>query len=243
MKNKIRYILGTLIILILLGGGIFLYCQNNKDKELTDALKFKEEYESLNGAKRDTGDIYQTITIKEDNPIKYISVKEAVEIVKNKTGIIYFGANWCPWCRNAITVLLSVAKEEKLETIYYLDMTEVRNTWKVEDGKLVKTQKEQEGYYELLELLDSILGEDTYKISDDNFTYDTSEKRIYLPMIVAVKNGKIMGNHVGTVSLIEGQSKYDLLKKNQIQELSKIYKNLINETNTSNVCSSNELCD
>ena len=111
----------------------------------------------------------------------------------------------------------------------------------INQGVALKLLKEISN--ELLELLDSILGEDTYKISDDNFTYDTSEKRIYLPMIVAVKNGKIMGNHVGTVSLIEGQSKYDLLKKNQIQELSKIYKNLINETKTSNVCSSNELCD
>ena len=145
--------------------------------------------------------------------------------------MIYFGANWCPWCRNAIEVLIDVAKQKKEKKIYYLDMDKVRNTWEVVNGNLNKVTNEEEGYYDLLKALDSILGDQTYTLTDEfGNIHDTGEKRIYMPLIIGVKNGKILKNHTGTITLKEEQTKYDKLTKEQKQDLKKIYSELIDAT-------------
>jgi thiol-disulfide isomerase/thioredoxin len=157
--------------------------------------------------------------------------------MKNENAIIYFGANWCPWCRNAIGVLLESAKKYRVDTIYYVDMDKVRNVWKVKNGKLIKTQKEGKGYYKLLDALDEVLEKDTYKVTDsDNNEYDTKEKRIYMPFVVEVKNGNIVDAHTGTVELNENQTKYDKLTSSQHKELLKIYDNYMDDVTTSGKC-------
>ncbi len=228
MKNIKRIVVSTIILSFLFGG---LGCSSTTKKEENDAIKFKEEYEKLNDTIRESdGAFYNNVSIDEKNPIQYISAKEAVEIIKNKTGIIYFGASWCPWCRNAIQVLFDVAQKKNIDVIYYVDMDKVRNIYEVKEGELVKTQKEQEGYYKLLEVLDSILGEETYTLTNDGKTYDTKEKRIYMPLIVGIKNGNIVENHVGTVNLNSGQTKYSTLTKEQYDELYQVYDALVSKT-------------
>ena len=49
-----------------------------------------------------------------------------------------------------------------------------------------------EEYYELVEKLDSVLGE--YEGLNDS-----SIKRLYFPTVVFVKDGEIVGSHIGTV--------------------------------------------
>jgi len=131
--NKKLFII---LVIILVGGiGIGLFILNDKEPSLyvekpsEDALKFKEEYESLNGTKRESdGAIYQDIKIDENNPVKYVNAKEALEVLKNKTAIMYVGANWCPWCRNAVPVLFEVAKDKNIETIYYLNLDDEKDS-------------------------------------------------------------------------------------------------------------------
>lgn len=229
IKKNIKIIV---IILLLIGVG-YLYTQYFKGEDnSSDALRIKEEYEELNDTIRETDDMkYNSVKIPRYNPIKYIDVKEAVDIIKNDTGVIYFGAAWCPWCRNSIEVLIKSAKEKRLKKVYYLDMDKVRNVWEINDGALNKKTVEQDGYYDLLNALDSILGEQTYTLTDQKGNvYDTGEKRVYMPLVIAVKNGKIMKNHTGTVTLSEGQTKYDKLTKSQEKELKKIYNELIDST-------------
>ena len=84
-----------------------------QNKDITDAIKFKEEYENLNSKD------YKKIEIPEDNQIKYSNYEEVVEIIENGTGVIYLGFPECPWCRNAVPVLLEAATETGIETIYY----------------------------------------------------------------------------------------------------------------------------
>lgn len=236
MKNMKKIVVSLILFSFLFGG---LGCSSTTKKEESDAIKFKEEYEKLNGTIRESdGALYNNVSIDEKNPIKYIGAKEAVEIIKNRTGVIYFGASWCPWCRNAIQVLFDVAKKKNVDVIYYVDMDKVRNIYEVKDGKLVKTQKEQEGYYDLLEALDSILGDETYTLTSDGQAYDTKEKRIYMPFIVGIKNGNIVANHVGTVNLDSEQTKYSPLTKEQYDELYEVYDNLFNQTFTS--CTDNK---
>ena len=156
MKKKVVII--VIVILILLGS-IITY--NIIKERNTDAYKFKVEYESLNNSKNENNKKYNAINIDKHNPIKYINAKEAIDIIKNKTGIIYFGANWCPWCRNAVPVLFDVAKDYEYKTIYYLNMDTVKNKFEIKNGKLVKTVKEKKYYYELLDSLDGHLKEGT----------------------------------------------------------------------------------
>lgn len=240
MQKKKKIILISLL-LVLIGVMVSFLLWNTF--KLTDGKKFKKEYESLNNTIRPSdGALYNTVTIPKNNPIKYISAKEATEIIKNKTGVIYFGANWCPWCRNAVEVLFDAANQNDLDTIYYVDMDLIRNIWELKDGKLIKTQKEQDGYYELLEALDEILGENTYVLKDeDGKSYDTGEKRIYMPLVVSIKNGNIMETHVGTVTLKEGQTKYDKLNQEQQKELLKIYNELIQSISSSS-CTTEDIC-
>ena len=234
-----KNIIIIVIVLVALIGTLFaIFLLNNND-----AIKFKKEYESLNNTKREGPDqTYHEVSIPKNNPMKYVSVKQATDIIKNKTGIIYFGGNWCPWCRNAIPVLIKSAKENELDKVYYVDMTTVRNVWEVKDGKLIKTQKEETGYYDLLKSLDSVLGKETFKVKDENGKeYDTKEKRIYLPFVVAVKDGKIADSHVGTVELDENQTAYDKLTKNQEKQLTKVYNKLIDSINNA-TCNLDEKC-
>ena len=105
MSRKKTLIIVILIFVILVTSFIALYVNYTISKR-KDALAFKESYESLNGTKRDSdGEIYNTISVPEDNPIKSINAKQAIKLLKNGNGVIYFGANWCPWCRTILPVL------------------------------------------------------------------------------------------------------------------------------------------
>jgi len=230
MNNKKIIILVAIVIIIVgIGTGIALKLRDdNAPKKITDAEKFKEEYESLNDTIRQSdGARYNNVTIPEKNPIKYLSSKEAVDVIKNQKGIVYLGANWCPWCRNAVEVLFESAKDNGIETIYYVNLDKIRNVWEVKDGQLVKTQQEEDGYYDLLAALDDVLDENTYTITSGNEKYDTGEKRIYMPLVIAVKDGKIIAHHESTVKLNENQTKYSKLTPEQHDELLDKYNALI----------------
>ncbi|MCM1052967.1 MAG: thioredoxin family protein [Ruminococcus sp.] len=222
MKKKIIIIISLVCIILL--GGISYYLFNRSDNA-TDALKFKEEYESLNDTTRESdGAKYNNINIDKKNPIKYVSIKEAIKLLKEDTGVIYVGANWCPWCRNAIPVLFESAKSNKVKTIYYLNIDDEKDTFEIKDDKLVKTKEGSKEYYELLDVLNDEL--DEYTLTSKNKTYETGEKRIYMPFVVFFKDGKIVGSKTGTVSLNEGQTKYDAMTNNQHKELLDTYNNL-----------------
>lgn len=237
--NKRKIIITIMVVILIVLVGIYFLVSKGNDNG--DALRFKEEYESLNGTVRESdGQLYNEVIINKDNPIKYVSVKEAVDIISNDSGIIYFGANWCPWCRNAVPVLLESAKKNNLDTIYYVNMDVARDTLEVKDGKAVKTYDGEEGYDELLKVMDSVL--ENYYITDENGEqYDTYEKRVYLPTVISFDNGEILDIHVATVSLNEGQTKYDKLTDSQHDELLDIYDNMIKSINSKS-CRNDENC-
>ena len=190
MKKEFKITLIILIIALLIA--IILGAFILKDKEeKTDAIKFKEEYESLNGTIREKdGQTIRTIKIDEENPIVYATAEEIVKkIEKKETFAVYFGFSDCPWCRSVLPTLIEVANDLKISKIYYVDVKEIRDVLVVEDEK-IKTEKEgTEGYYKLLEKLDSVLSDYSLKDSEGN-NVDTNEKRIYAPNIVSIVNGK-----------------------------------------------------
>lgn len=185
MKSKV-----LLFILLFMGLFSFTGCMK-KDELVTDAMKFKEEYESLNGTIREKdGQKIRTIEIPLDNPIIYKNASDIVKMMEDKqTFIVYFGFSDCPWCRSVIPTLFEVAKDKKIDKIYYVDVKSIRDTLEVnENGEVVTTVMGSESYYQLLNLLGDVLSD--YNLTDQNGNrVNTDEKRIGAPNVVAVVDG------------------------------------------------------
>ncbi len=54
------------------------------NQTVTDSIKFKEEYEALNGTKNSNGQQIRSILIDEDNPLIYAEAKDIVSMIENK---------------------------------------------------------------------------------------------------------------------------------------------------------------
>lgn len=192
-----------LIIMLVFLFSIFIGYEYFQDKKATtsqDALNFEKEYEKLNNrVNSNNNKVYPTVDISSDNPIKYSSYDEIFQILESGTGVIYLGFPECPWCRNLVPVLLSAAKEVELDTLYYLNISEDRDLLLLDENKDIITEKEgNKKYFELVSKLDQIL--DEYILTaNDGSEVKTGEKRIYLPLVIFVKNGEIVGYHDGTV--------------------------------------------
>lgn len=189
MKNK-KTIIAISILIILIVGGIFFFTTKNKSLSETDAIKFKTEYESLNGVTKNDKTI-RSITIPDDNPFVYQTADEIVEKINNKeTFAVYFGFPNCPWCRSVIPTLIEVAKQQKVDKIYYVDVKDIRDTMELDEkNNPITTKKGSDGYYKLTEVLEEVL--EDYTLTDKNKnTVKTGTKRIYAPNIVSIINGK-----------------------------------------------------
>lgn len=185
-KRTIFLIIG-IVIVIALAITYFITGKNNNK----DSIKFKEEYEELNGTIREKdGKEIRSVTIPENNPMIYSDEDEIVDMINNKeTFVVYFGFEDCPWCRSVIPNLIASANDLGLEKIYYVNVKEIRDTIEYKDGELTTTQKGTSGYYKLLKLLDNVLDDYTITDEDDN-EIQANEKRIYAPNVVAVVKGK-----------------------------------------------------
>lgn len=115
------------------------------------------------------------INVSKNNPIKYVTLDEVFDIIQNKTGVIYFGFPGCPWCRNMIPVLFEVAKNNNIDTIYYFNPRNVKKS-------------DNDEYNKLKEILNEYLFED-----------ENGQKVLYVPDVYFIKDGKIVGHHLGTV--------------------------------------------
>lgn len=186
MNKKIISIIIVAVVVAIILSLIYLVSRPE-----TDAIKFKKEYESLNGQVNDKGNEYREISISKKNPIKYATADDIVEMMDNdETFAVYFGFSKCPWCRSVIPTMLEVADDLEIDTIYYVDVLDIRNTLEVDDSlEVIETKKGTDGYYKLLEKFADVL--DDYSLSDsEGNSVDTNQKRIYAPNIAVVLNGK-----------------------------------------------------
>lgn len=182
-----KKILMIILLVILLVG-----CDATKNvfKKESDAILFKEEYESLNDKKDYNDNKYRVLELDEDNPFIYKDISDILEMIDNKeTFAVYFGFASCPWCRSIVTNLIDVSNNLGIETIYYVDIEEVRDLLSLdEDGNIVTKERGCKDYYKLLEKLETVL--DDYILIDENGNeVNTLEKRIYAPNIVSIVDG------------------------------------------------------
>ena len=104
-----------------------------------------------------------------NNVFVYRNLDEINKILENGTGVVYLGFPECPWCRGYIPYLNEVAINEHLDKIYYFNILNDR-------------KNNTSGYKKTVQLL------------NDYLKYDNEgNKRIYVPAVIAVNNGKIVG--------------------------------------------------
>ena len=165
-------------------------CNDSSVKQ--EALRFKEEYESLNGKENDSGIDYVNVVIEADHPMVYADIDQLLEVIKNG-GIIYFGFDECPWCRNALPVLIEAAREKEVSEIYYYDIKGIRDELVLNEEGMIEVMKEKSEDYQLIydALYDSL---NIYEgLNDDTI------KRLYAPSVFFIKEGKVMLMHESTV--------------------------------------------
>lgn len=162
MKKNLKIILFLLFILIF--GVLLFYIYINN----TDSNHFSKLYKGVG----------------KDNVYKKISAKNAVDLIENKTGIIYIGYPKCPWCQKLVPILNEVAIEDEVENIYYID-----NFYDMRPDKNENPKNEKE-YDKLVSLLGDEIVE--MKLEESEFNI------IRVPLVLFVKNGKILDYHIGT---------------------------------------------
>lgn len=183
-----------------------------------DALRFKTEYEALNGSVTQAGEQYLSVEIPAENQVIYLTAEEAASLLETGTGVVLMGAPWCPWCRHAVTAWLDAAWETGLERLYYVDMTSERDGYALQAGMPVQTQPGTEGYFYLMEVLEAWLPEYTLSVPE-GITYHLGETRIGIPFAAAFVNGTLLDARDMDAELEEGQSVFEELTDEQHQAL------------------------
>ncbi|MBP3920188.1 MAG: hypothetical protein J6D28_01340 [Bacilli bacterium] len=214
MRDKYKIIL--MVVFLFIGLLVIFFGYDNNYVQ-SDALRFKGEYESLNGKSNKSGNNYLVVDIPDNNVIKYASFEEIREVLTRKSGVIYFGFPECPWCRNMIGPLLDSASKFDIKQIYYFNAHDIRDSKHLDDdGNIVVDYDGTSSYYELIDLMNDFL-------TPYEGLNDESIKRLYFPTVVFVKDGKIKDIHIGTVD--EQSDPYIPLSSSQKNELIDIFSN------------------
>ena len=148
--------------------------------------------------------------IPDDHPFVQVEAEEVLEKIKNKeTCYVYVGDEACPWCRSNIEMAIKVAKDAGIDRIYYIEIWDdegneiLRDQYKLEDGKIVKTMEGTDTYKEFLKYWGSFLEDYTLK-DDDGNEIEVGEKRIYAPNYFYIENGELERFTDGSSELQEG---------------------------------------
>ena len=171
------------------GQNIEIWTLTGIQASTSDTLAFKEEYESLN----DTGHLHIEVPTTIDiDTLEFSELKQLLSDSKT-SGIFYFGFPTCPWCRNLLPELFAAMQENGLSKLYYYNPKAIRDKKVLNESGVVVTEVEAgEEYQYLLERLDEVLPE--YEGLND-----PKIKRLYVPFVVVLKDGKIVGHHLSTL--------------------------------------------
>lgn len=119
-------------------------------------------------------------SVSKENVFVYRSKDEIINILEHGTGIVYLGYPECPWCMAYVPLLNEIAKNEGIEKIYYYNIREDR-------------KNNTEFYQKVVSILNDYLNYD-----------EEGKKRIFVPNVTFVKEGKIIFNDNETSLISEG---------------------------------------
>lgn len=154
--NKINCICKSIGIVIM---GLLCICGCSNEKK-----QINKDYPGLT----DTKHVFEEIAV-EDVKVKF---------EQNETFYLIMGFSSCPWCQSLMPVLNEVAKENQVQTVYYLDIQEIRD-----DEKAT-------GYDTFQELTTTVF----------QHILDQEKNRVNAPTFVKVEKGEIVNYHLNTVN-------------------------------------------
>lgn len=187
--NQIKIIMTFVIVAIIITLIVIFRDEIFRIKSnMTDGEKFFKDYNK----------------VSVDNVYKYVTAKEALELFKSEEAVIFFGFKECIWCQEYAPILNDYAKQNSIETIYYVDIKQDR-------------ANNTEQYQELIKLLDKYLS------SDEN-----GQKRIYVPDVYFVSKGKIVGHNNDTSTEVGAdiEEYYEQNGASLKEKLDKLFKKL-----------------
>ena len=192
--------------------------------EKTDAVKIKEEYESLNNTKNENNQrLYPNVDLDENNVFVKSTENEIINIL-NSEGYIYFGDYTDAYSRSLISLVDEVSKNNNISKINYFDISTIKDEIALDDlnEPIIKKQGSN-SYYKILEILDEWLP-NYYLINEEGTKIDTLEKYIVVPTIVVVKDGEIKNLRMGTIE--SQKTGYDELSSDEVSKIKEELDNL-----------------
>ncbi len=151
-KNKVQMVIYIILFIVCIG--LFIYVGNidfSKNAE-TDAHKMANLYD----------------LVPQDNVYTFADASDALNILSGRSGIVLFGFPENIWTNYTAKYLNEVAKELKIDKIYYYDF--------------LRDREENNGTYE------TVLN----KLEGYVPIFDKNHKDIQAPTILVVKKGKII---------------------------------------------------
>lgn len=153
-----------------------------KVDNVIDGINFKTEYEKFNGEKL-------VLEIEKENPFKYLTEDNVLEVISSSS-IIYFGYPDSNLCRGMVDILLELAKDEKIDNIYYMNVLDNRASYEIIDDELKEVKEGTSVYYKIIKYLGSNL--DNLVVEENEQIYETLEKGINAPALLFIKDGNIV---------------------------------------------------
>ena len=113
--------------------------------------------------------------------INYQDYNDDLDPENGFTGLILLSRNNCPWCQRLVPILMDYVLENSDRIICYLDT----NAAKTED-----TYDEELRFNKIVEIAPELLTE-AGSVNDDD------EPAVYVPMIIVLKDGQVIGIRSG----------------------------------------------
>ena len=108
-------------------------------------------------------------SVDKDNRFKYATMDEVINTLEDGTGIVYLGFPECKWCQQYVVYLNELAEDRNISQIMYYNIRQDR-------------QDNTEDYQTIVNLLKDYLTDD-----------EEGNPRIYVPAVIFMSNGEIIG--------------------------------------------------
>ena len=193
------------LIYALVSSTLLLGCKPTPESQTSNA----KEIFNLEYVDQKDSDIKEYSFLTDNNPaFKEITFESSIKFFTERySGILYYGKVGCPWCERAVPILNAVAKDNNI-SIYYIDANK----------GMGETKREREENYKNL----------SKYISDSFQEDDNGKKGMFVPDVIAVKNGKMVAYHVSLVDDYDIH-KDDQLSENQKEKLYNIYQQMVDK--------------
>lgn len=107
--------------------------------------------------------------VDKDNKFRYANIDEVIDTLEDGTGVVYLGFPECKWCQQYTVYLNELAKDRNIPEIMYYNIREDR-------------QDNTKNYQTIVNILKDYLPKD-----------EEGNPRVYVPAVIFMSNGKILG--------------------------------------------------